>query len=93
MQSLLTEGTYTIPNDCTARYEKRKIYVYKMKADPSVKRCRDCIHCKLGRLSMRRQFWDSTYCEMKPKIIAGKGGYYYNTPSSKVACDKFKDKV
>ena len=93
MQNLLTEGTYTIPDDCTAKYEKRKIYVYKMKADTSVKRCRDCCHCKLGRLSMRRQFWDSTYCEEKPKTIAGKDGYYYSIQGSRIACNKFKDKV
>ena len=93
MKNLLTEGTYTIPDNCTAKYEKRKIYVYKMKVDASVKRCRDCSHCKLGRLTMRRQWWDSSYCEMKPKIISGKGGYYYSVQGSKVACDKFKDKV
>lgn len=90
----LEEGIYEIPDDCTAVYSKRKVIVKKMlDADKlNVMRCGDCIHQKWGRLTMRNQWWDSPYCEKKPKIIEGKGGYFYNANSSKKACEMFEKK-
>ena len=90
----LEEGIYEIPDDCTAVYSKRKVIVKKMlDADkPKFFHCADCIHQKWGRLTMRNQWYDSPYCEKRPKFIEGKGGYFYNAYSSKKACEMFEKK-
>lgn len=48
---VLEEGVYEIPDDCTVYVVKRKINVVKkkIKTQPNLKRCRDCVHCKSGR--------------------------------------------
>ncbi len=90
----LEEGIYEIPDNCTVLYQHRKVVVKKMlNADkPKVFHCSDCIHQKWGKLTMKNQFWDSPYCEKRPKIIYGKNGYYYNANSSKKACEMFEPK-
>ena len=87
----LEEGIYEIPDDCTAVYQNRKVIIKKMKAvdRPKVPHCGDCIHQKLGRKSLRNQYYDSPYCENKPKTIDGKLGYFYNASSYKKACEQF----
>ena len=91
----LEAGIYEIPDDCTAVYSKRKVIVKRMKdADkPKVLHCSDCIHQKWGKLTMRNQYWDSPYCECKPKTIHGKDGYYYNAGSYNKACEMFEPKT
>lgn len=90
----LTEGIYEIPASCTALYKDRKIIVKKKKNldKENVIRCRHCEHCKYGKMSMRNQFWDSDYCEMKPKTIYGENKYFYSTLPSRRAedCKNFK---
>ena len=90
----LEAGIYEIPDDCTAVYSKRKVIVKKkLDADkPRVFHCADCVHQKWGRLSMKNQWWDSPYCEVKPKTIGGKEDYFYNACSSNKACEMFKPK-
>ena len=88
----LEEGIYEIPDDCTAVYQHRKVIVKRMKAidKPKVNHCGDCLHQKWGKITMKNQFWDSPYCENKPKTIYGKEGYFYNASSFKKACEMFK---
>lgn len=86
----LEEGVYSIPADCTVYYCGRKVYVKKMKKRSDKKHCSDCLHQKWGRKTLSNQFYDSPYCEVKPKIINGEEGYFYNAQSSKVACNDFK---
>ena len=90
--NFLQEGTYSIPDDCTAVYVDRKVVVKKKIVRPIKPHCSDCIHQKLGKKTMRNQWWDSYYCDAKPKIINGQEGYFYNAQSSKVACVKYEPK-
>lgn len=91
---VLEEGVYEIPDDCTVYVVKRKINVVKkkIKTQPNLKRCRDCVHCKSGRLSVLNQFWDSNYCDVRPKQISGKDGYFYATQDNRIACYQFEEK-
>ena len=89
----LEAGIYTIPSDCTAIYVGRKVVVKKMKARPIVKHCSDCIHQQLGKKCLLNQAHDSYYCDIKPKTIGGKDGYFYNASSFKVACYMFEPKT
>ena len=59
----------------------------KKNSKPKVFHCSDCIHLKMGRRTLQNQWYDSPYCEMKPKIIAGKSGYFYATLPGKKACE------
>ena len=61
-------------------------------AQPKINRCRDCEHRKVGRCSLRDQWWESSYCELKPKTIGGVSGFFYSVQDSKVACENFKEK-
>ena len=90
----ITEGVYSIPNDCTILYQERKVIVRKMKsnAKPKYFRCHDCIHQKTGRKMLRKQWFDSEYCDMKPKTIDGQSGYFYSAPNSRIACYMFEKK-
>ena len=89
----LEEGIYEIPDDCTALYSKRKVIVKKKtRQNNAVLRCEHCIHQKWGRLTMKNQWWESPYCEKKPKTIRGKEGYFYNACSSNKACEMFEPK-
>ena len=90
----LEEGVYTIPAECTVYYCGRKVYVKKMKkcSEGKRKHCCDCIHQRFGKKTTQNQRYDSAYCEVKPKIINGKAGYFYNAISSNPACDQFEQK-
>lgn len=59
---------------------------------PKIKRCRDCEHRKVGKCSMRNQWWESLYCELKPKTIGGVSGFFYSTKDSTPACENFKER-
>ena len=63
----------------------------KQLAQPKVKRCRDCGHRKIGKCCMRNQWWESSYCELKPKTIGGMSGFFYSVQDSKVACENFEE--
>lgn len=93
----LTEGTYNIADDCRAKYKDRTLIVYKMTKkqieQSKIKRCRDCVHQKTGKLCMRNQWWESTYCELKPKTISGVSNFFYNAPDNRPACESFKEKA
>ena len=88
----LEEGVYSIPADCTVYYCGRKVYVKRMKKRSECKHCRDCVHQKFGKKTIQNQWYDSAYCEIRPKTINGKTGYFYNAISSKLACDQFEQK-
>lgn len=90
----ITEGVYSIPDDCTVIYQKRKVIVKKMKtaAKPKYFYCSDCIHQKIGRKVLWRQWYDSEYCEMKPKTINGKSDYFYSASNNRMACYMFEKK-
>ena len=88
----LQEGTYSIPDDCTVLYVDRKVVVQKKKRSQGLKHCKDCIHQKFGKLTIQNQWYASPYCELKPKIICGRGGYFYNANNNKVACEQFDPK-
>ena len=62
------------------------------RAQPKINRCRDCEHRKVGKCSMRNQWWESLYCELKPKTIGGVSGFFYSTKDSTPACKNFKER-
>lgn len=85
----LQPGTYAIPEDCTFKYANRQIIVVPKKTkDTSVLRCATCKYMLTGKACMQNQFWDSTYCELRPKTIGGKTGYFYHVSPSTKACDQ-----
>lgn len=84
-------GTYEIPDDCTCIYSKRKVIVKKKRKipEPNVKHCRDCIHQKIGRKTLKNQWYDSAYCEKRQKPGTG---CYYCAPDIRIACYMFEEK-
>lgn len=90
----LNEGTYIVPDDCTALYYKRKVIVKKMKkaGKSRIFRCHDCIHQRMGRKTRKNQLFESPYCELRPKVIHGEKGYNFSAPDGRVACYMFKKK-
>ena len=88
----LEEGIYDIPDNCTAVYANRQVIIKQKRPKSTILTCRNCKHQQYGRKSMQNQWWDSFYCDISPKIIAGKAGYYYNANPSKKACEKFEQK-
>lgn len=88
----LKEGTYDIPENCTAVYTNRQVVVKEKRPKSTVLTCRDCKHQQFGKKSMRGQYWNSFYCDASPKTIGGVAGYYYSAGSSKKACEKFEPK-
>ncbi len=90
----LEEGIYEIQDDCTVYIRQRKVIIQKMKAKARAEKphCKDCIHQLIGRKSMRNQYWDCPYCELKPKVISGKGGYFYAANNYHPTCEKFEPK-
>ena len=75
-----------------AEWMKNKLVKPKKRSidTPILLKCRDCKHLKMGRMSLKNQWWDSLYCEMKPKTIAGETKYFYAEKPSTIACDKFE---
>lgn len=88
----LEEGVYSIPADCTVLYVDRQVVVQKKKRQQGLKHCGDCIHQLYGKKTIQNQWYASPYCELKPKIINGRGGYFYNANSNKTACEMFEQK-
>ena len=88
----LLEGIYDIPDDCTVYIQKRKVIIQKKKLRGASQHCRDCIHQIMGRKTLLAQYYTSPYCELKPKVIHGRAGYFYNAQDTKKACEKFEPK-
>lgn len=91
--SELQEGIYTIPDGLIVKVlpGARSIRVSK-KREKYHHYCRECIHQRPGRKSIQGQWWDSHYCEVKPKVINGKGGYFYAAGDGQMACPLFDPK-
>ena len=90
----LQPGTYAIPENCTFKYANRQIIVVPKKAkDTSILRCATCVHMLTGKKCTQNQFWDTEYCELKPKTIGGKTEYFYHVSPSAKACDQHEPKA
>ena len=92
----LTEGIYEIDKEYKAfiveRGTKVKI-VRRAKVLDNSPRCRDCKHCKVGKYAFSpNQWWESEYCDAKPKTIGGDNRFFYSTFSSHHTCEKFEPK-
>ena len=88
----LRPGTYVIPENCTFRYANRRIMVASKKTkDTSVLRCGTCKHMLTGKKCVQNQFYDTEYCDLKPKTIGGKTEYFYHVSPSAKACDKYEE--
>ena len=88
----LQPGTYAIPESCTFRYANRKIMVVPKKTkDTSILRCGTCKYIKTGNKCCKDQYWETQYCELKPKTIGGKTEYFYHVSPSTKACDKYEE--
>lgn len=88
----LQPGTYVIPEDCTFKYANRQIIVVPKKVkDTSVLRCGTCKYIKTGNKCCKGQYWETQYCELKPKTIGGKAEYFYHVSPSTKACDKYEE--
>ena len=88
----LQPGTYAIPEDCTFKYANRQIIVVPKKVkDTSVRRCGTCKRICIGKKCIRNQSYDTEYCELKPKTIGGKTGYFYHVSPSTKACDLYEE--
>lgn len=89
----LQPGTYAIPENCTFKYANRQIIVVPKKAkDTSVLRCATCKHMLTGTKCMLNQNWETQYCELKPKTIGGKTGYFYHVSPSTKACNQHEER-
>ena len=86
-------GEYHIATGCTYRIYRHVLTIEPKKVKPHVDRCKHCVHCKVGKLSMYNQWWENHYCEMHPKIISKQEGYFYATNPSRKACELFKAKT
>ena len=87
----LQPGSYAIPENCTFKYLNRKIVVIPKKTkDTSVLRCGTCKHIHTGNKCCKDQFWETQYCDLKPKTIGGKTEYFYHVSPSTKACDKYE---
>lgn len=88
----LEEGVYQIPDCLRAVISKNTVKVFKrkVKEPQEVRNCGKCIHQKLGRKTMLNQWYDSPYCEMKPKTINGKLDYFYSAHNTHPACGNFE---
>ena len=89
---VLEPGTYEIPDDCTAAYKNRELIIKKKKRIilEDVKHCKDCIHQQIGRKLFKNQYWDSAFCDIRPK--PNTDGRFYCAPNSRIACYKFDPK-
>ena len=88
----LQPGTYAIPENCTFKYVNRQIVVVPKKTkDTSILRCATCKHIQTGRKCTTNQFWETQYCDLKPKTISGKAEYFYHVSPSTKACDKYEE--
>ena len=88
----LQPGTYAIPEDCTFKYANRQIIVVPKKVkDTSVLRCGTCKYIKTGNKCCKGQYWETQYCELKPKTIGGKAEYFYHVSPSAKACGKYEE--
>ena len=90
----LKEGRYELPPDLKAKIVEGRVVVVSKRTghDYGAKRCKHCKHCKFGKKAMATQWWDSHYCDQKPKSIGGYDGYFYATQPSRKACEMFEDK-
>lgn len=92
----LKEGIYDIAEGYKAiTIEKgTKVKILK-RAKPAYEgeRCRDCVHCQKGRYAFGpNQWWESNFCDKKPKTVAGRNDYFYSTTKSTKACNMFERK-
>ena len=91
----IKEGTYTIPHDLKAVViNGNTLIVSKRVRISPYKHCRDCAHCKTGKYKFSpNQWWESTYCDARPKKMVAKGEWWYAAPLTRIACELFIDKV
>lgn len=91
----LTEGTYEIEKGYRAIIINKgtKIKIFKKKPQYEGYRCKDCVHCQTGRYAFGpKQWWESTFCNAKPKTVAGDSRFFYSTDESSHACELFQKK-
>lgn len=90
----LKEGIYKLPPHLKAVVRDGDTIIVSTRARLSpYKHCRDCEHCKVGKYKFSpNQWWESTYCEMKPKKMACEGEWWYAAPEGRIACELFKPK-
>lgn len=92
----LIEGEYKLPADLKAKVVHGDTVLVTKRSKKDVvgylHRCGNCIHQKCGRMSMRNQWWDSKFCEKKPKSIKGELKYFYAAGDYKAACSMFEMK-
>lgn len=87
----LKPGTYAIPENCTFKYSNRQIIVVPKKIkDTNILRCGTCKYIKTGNKCLKDQYWETQYCELKPKTIGGKTEYFYHVSPSAKACEKYE---
>lgn len=93
MKTLLTEGTYIIPDGCTIKREGMEVKVYHKQIQAVTdNRCRDCkFFLKKGHASKFAGRW-TPVCTLKPKrgFVAGDGlAVYYHVDYLSKVCSKF----
>jgi len=87
----LKEGTYTISQDLKAVVVNGNTIIISKRKISHDNHCRDCVHCLTGKYKFSpKQWWESNYCDARPKIIGGQNGFFYAAPLSKKACELFK---
>lgn len=91
----LTEGIYEIERGYRTVIVGKgtKIKIFKKKPQYEGYRCRDCAHCQRGKYAFsQNQWWESAFCNTKPKTIGGDSRYFYSTNESNHACELFEKK-
>ena len=76
----LTAGLYEIAKGYRAKIIDKgtKVQVLaRVKNWDDSPRCRDCKFCKRGKYAFSpNQWWESEYCEKKPKTVGGSDKYF-----------------
>lgn len=94
-EQVLTLGTYKVPPELKAIVvggDKVIVSPRVRNMHPKgTRNCGNCLHRKCGKYAMSpNQWWESHFCEKKPKVAGGKPDYFYCAPKSRPACELYE---
>jgi len=86
----LQEGEYKIPRELCAVLRGGDTVIVKKRTRYNQKKyCRDCIHQKRGKVTLKDQWYESPYCELRRKKD---GIHFYSAHDTILACENFEQK-
>lgn len=91
---ILKEGIYEIAKGykaITIGHGTKVKILKRIKPPYEGSRCKDCIHCHRGKYAFSpNQWWESAFCDKKPKTVGGDSRFFYSTNESFKACELFE---